>query len=102
VFDWARIAALAGPRCPPRPLEDEAQSAAAQVLFDLSAGRSAGGARGSRPAAGASGPRELRCAAAQGRRRTGWRLSTTRAAAGFMALLHSARHDAGNDALLDY
>jgi ATP-dependent helicase/nuclease subunit B len=33
---------------------------------------------------------------------TGWRLSTTRAAAGFMALLNSARHDAGNDALLDW
>ena len=82
--------------------EDEAQSAAAQVLAELAAGR--------RPVALVAHDRLLVRRAhellvrsgAQVFDETGWRLSTTRAAAGFMALLNSARHDAGNDALLDW
>ena len=101
LFDWpaSRPVPALG-TCP--GFEDEAQSAAAQVLAELSAGR--------RPVALVAHDRLLvrrvhELLVRSGARvvdETGWRLSTTRAAAGFMALLHSARHDAGNDALLDW
>jgi len=100
-FEWpaARPVPALG-ACP--GFEDEAQSAAAQVLADLAAGR--------RPVALVAHDRLLvrrvhELLVRSGARvvdETGWRLSTTRAAAGFMTLLHSARHDAGNDALLDW
>ncbi len=109
VLDPPEGALFAWPASRPVPVlgacpgfEDEAQSAAAQVLTELSAGR--------RPVALVAHDRllvrrvhELLVrSGAQVVDETGWRLSTTRAAAGFMALLHSARHDAGNDALLDW
>ena len=98
----AGIAALAGPRCLPRLRGRGA----------VGRGPGAGGARlrGAAPVALVAHDRLLvrRVHALLVRSgahvvdETGWRLSTTRAAAGFMALLHSARHDAGNDALLDW
>ena len=101
LFDWPAARPLpALGACP--GFEDEAQSAAAQVLVELAADR--------RPVALVAHDRLLvrrvhELLVRSGARvvdETGWRLSTTRAAAGFMALLRSARHDAGNDALLDW
>ena len=77
--------------------EDEAQAAAAQVLQHLSGGQI--------PVALIATDRELvrRVRALLARHavgiadETGWRLSTTRAAALVMALLRAARHDAATD-----
>lgn len=87
-------------RCP--GFEDEAQAAAAEVLAELAAGH--------RPVALIAQDRLVvrrthELLLRSGVRvvdETGWRVSTTRAAAGFMALLRSARGDAGNDDLLDW
>ncbi|KQW36335.1 PD-(D/E)XK nuclease family protein [Rhizobacter sp. Root404] len=82
--------------------EHEAQCAAAQVLLHLE--------RGESPVALIAQDRVLvrRIRALLERHRvrlldeTGWTLSTTRAAAQVMSLLHAARPDAGTDALLDW
>ncbi len=82
--------------------EDEAARAAACVLQHLGAGRS--------PVALAATDRALTrriraLLGAQGLRirdETGWKLSTTRAAAHLMAALRAARHDATSDAVLDW
>lgn len=80
--------------------EDEAQAAAAQVLQHLS--------RGQHPVALIATDRELvrRVRALLARHavdiadETGWRLSTTRAAALVMGLLRAARHDAATDEIV--
>ena len=82
--------------------EDEAQCAAAQVLAHVQ--------RGELPVALIAQDRALvrRVRALLERQRvalldeTGWKLSTTRAAALVMSLLLAARPDAGTDALLDW
>jgi ATP-dependent helicase/nuclease subunit B len=82
--------------------EDEAARAAACVLQHLAAGRS--------PVALAATDRALTrriraMLGAQGLRirdETGWKLSTTRAAAHIMTALRAARHDAASDAVLDW
>ena len=82
--------------------EHEAQCAAAQVLAHVQ--------RGELPVALIAQDRVLvrRVRALLERHRlrlldeTGWKLSTTRAAAVVMSLLHAARPDAGTDALLDW
>ena len=82
--------------------EDEAARAAACVLRHLAAGRS--------PVALAATDRALTrriraMLGAQGLRirdETGWKLSTTRAAAHIMTALRAARHDAPSDAVLDW
>lgn len=82
--------------------EDEAARAAACVLWHLGAGRS--------PVALAATDRALTrriraLLGAQGvriRDETGWKLSTTRAAAHLMTALRAARHDATSDAVLDW
>lgn len=82
--------------------EDEAARAAACVLQHLAAGRS--------PVALAATDRALTrriraMLGAQGLRirdETGWKLSTTRAAAHIMTALRAARHDAPSDAVLDW
>ena len=82
--------------------EHEAQCAAAQVLAHVQ--------RGELPVALIAQDRVLvrRVRALLERHRlrlldeTGWKLSTTRAAAVVMSLLHAARLDAGTDALLDW
>jgi ATP-dependent helicase/nuclease subunit B len=82
--------------------EDEAARAAACVLAHLAAGRS--------PVALAATDRALTrriraMLGAQGvriRDETGWKLSTTRAAAHLMTALRAARHDASSDAVLDW
>ncbi len=85
-----------------RDPEDEAARAAACVLQHLAAGRS--------PVALAATDRALTrriraMLGAQGLRirdETGWKLSTTRAAAHLMTALRAARHDAPSDAVLDW
>jgi ATP-dependent helicase/nuclease subunit B len=82
--------------------EDEAQCAAAQVLYHLQLGQ--------RPVALVAQDRVLvrRVRAllerdsVSIRDETGWKLATTRAAARVMALLHAARPDASTDNLLDW
>jgi ATP-dependent helicase/nuclease subunit B len=82
--------------------EDEAARAAACVLRHLAEGRS--------PVALAATDRVLTrriraLLGAQGLRirdETGWKLSTTRAAAHLMTALRAARHDASTDAVLDW
>ncbi|MGE0329558.1 MAG: PD-(D/E)XK nuclease family protein [Ramlibacter sp.] len=82
--------------------EDEAARAAACVLQHLGVGRS--------PVALAATDRALTrriraLLGAQGLRirdETGWKLSTTRAAAHLMTALRAARHDATSDAVLDW
>jgi len=82
--------------------EDEAARAAACVLQHLAGGRS--------PVALAATDRALTrriraMLGAQGLRirdETGWKLSTTRAAAHIMTALRAARHDATSDAVLDW
>lgn len=84
-----------------RDLEDEAQAAAADVLQCL--------AEGQRPVALVAHDRTVtrRVHALLARRavavsdETGWRLSTTRAAASLMAWLRAARPDASTDEVLD-
>lgn len=85
-----------------RDPEDEAARAAACVLRHLAGGRS--------PVALAATDRTLtrRIRALLGdlgvriRDETGWKLSTTRAAAQLMTPLRAARHDASSDAVLDW
>ena len=70
---------------------------------ELSAGRAAGGAGGPRPAAGAPGPRAAGAQRRAGRRRD--RLAAVddaRRRRASWPCCSSARHDAGNDALLDW
>ena len=82
--------------------EDEAERAAACVLAHLAAGRS--------PVALIAQDRLLtrRAGAILGKRsvamrdETGWKLSTTRAAAGLMSLLRAMPWDASTDAVLDW
>ena len=82
--------------------EDEAEQAAACVLQHLAAGRS--------PVALIAQDRSLvrRAAAMLAQRgvrmrdETGWKLSTTRAAAGVMGLLRACTWDASTDAVLDW
>ena len=96
-----------GPNCVPAvavcdSFEQEAQCAAAQVLAHVQ--------RGELPVALIAQDRVLvrRVRALLERRQlrlldeTGWKLSTTRAAAQVMALLDAARADAGTDALLNW
>ena len=87
---------------PCRDPADEAERAAACVMRDLAEGRE--------PVALAAVDRVLTrriraLLAARGVRiadETGWKLSTTRAAAQLMSLLRSARWDAGSDDVLDW
>ena len=88
--------------CGRRPA-DEAERAAACVLRHLRAGPRAGGAGGHRPRADA--PHRRACwsrAACAMRDETGWKLSTTRAAAHVMAALRACAWDAASDAVLDW
>ncbi len=85
-----------------RDPEDEAERAAACVVQHLNAGRS--------PVALAATDRVLTrriraMLGAQGLRirdETGWKLSTTRAAAHLMAALRAVQHDATSDAVIDW
>ncbi|TAG25315.1 MAG: PD-(D/E)XK nuclease family protein [Burkholderiales bacterium] len=82
--------------------EDESQRAAACVLAHIAAGRTPVAL----PAIDRLATRRIsamlhaRCVSVQDE--TGWRLSTTRAAAGLMSLLRAAMPSTGQDALLDW
>jgi RecB family exonuclease len=82
--------------------EDEAERAAACVLRHLEAGRAPVALVATDRALTRRVSAQLAAHGVMPRDETGWKLSTTRAAAGLMSALRACAHDAGSDQVLDW